>query len=149
MKKWWLPLCMIVPFALGPSAVAASPVPADAPAGQRALDGVLIEDLARAIGVGPRASAGQIATWVWTCTTADGPALPLGAGDDKTLTCPVGSTRLIAGWHQGTEGMRPGEVRRITVPPHLAYGDAGSAPMIPPNATLIFEIALTDLKDAS
>jgi FKBP-type peptidyl-prolyl cis-trans isomerase FkpA len=54
----------------------------------------------------------------------------------------IGTNSTIAGFSQGTLGMKVGGLRRVTVPPNLAYGAQGSPPAIPPNATLIFEIEL-------
>jgi FKBP-type peptidyl-prolyl cis-trans isomerase len=52
----------------------------------------------------------------------------------------VGAGRLIRGFEQGVVGMRVGGIRRVTIPPDLAYGSTGSGSAVPPNATIIFEI---------
>lgn len=52
----------------------------------------------------------------------------------------LGSTGVIEGWNQGLLGMKAGETRTLTVPPDQAYGEEGSPPNIPPNATLTFEV---------
>ena len=49
---------------------------------------------------------------------------------------------MIKGWDVGVMGMRPGEQRRLTIPSKLGYGKRGSAPDIPPDATLVFDITL-------
>jgi FKBP-type peptidyl-prolyl cis-trans isomerase len=54
----------------------------------------------------------------------------------------LGAGQVIAGWDEGIVGMKVGEVRKLVVPPQLAYGAEGFAPAIPPNATLEFEIEL-------
>jgi FKBP-type peptidyl-prolyl cis-trans isomerase FkpA len=58
----------------------------------------------------------------------------------------LGGGRVIRGWDQGVAGMKFGGLRRLVLPPELAYGGAGSPPVIPPNATLVFDIELLDVQ---
>ena len=58
----------------------------------------------------------------------------------------LGAGRVIPGWDIGVEGMKVGEVRKLTVPSELAYGAGGAGNAIPPNATLIFEVQLLGIK---
>jgi FKBP-type peptidyl-prolyl cis-trans isomerase FkpA len=58
----------------------------------------------------------------------------------------LGAGAVIRGWDQGVAGMRVGGLRRLVLPPELAYGASGSPPVIPPNATLVFEIELLDVQ---
>ena len=61
------------------------------------------------------------------------------------LTFTVGAGQVISGWERGVIGMKVGGVRRLVIPPSLAYGDTRSGP-IPPNATLLFEIELLSIQ---
>ncbi len=59
----------------------------------------------------------------------------------------LGGGQVIPGWDQGFDGMKIGGRRRLTIPPHLAYGvDGAGNGIIPPNATLIFEMELLDVQ---
>ena len=60
----------------------------------------------------------------------------------------IGAGQVIRGWEEGVAGMKIGETRRLTIPPELGYGPAGAGGVIPPNATLIFEIELLDVTEA-
>jgi len=56
-----------------------------------------------------------------------------------------GGEEVIKGWNIGVEGMKVGGKRRITCPPHMAYGNRGSPPVIPPNSTLMFDVTLKNV----
>jgi FKBP-type peptidyl-prolyl cis-trans isomerase FkpA len=57
----------------------------------------------------------------------------------------IGGDPLIKGWEEALPGMKVGEIRKLTVPPELAYRETGKKPAIPPNATLIFEVELLNI----
>ncbi|KAF2361039.1 FKBP-type peptidyl-prolyl cis-trans isomerase domain [Trinorchestia longiramus] len=61
----------------------------------------------------------------------------------------LGASEVIPGWDQGLLGMCAGERRRLVIPPQLAYGDQGAGDVIPPGATLVFDIELMDIQDSS
>jgi FKBP-type peptidyl-prolyl cis-trans isomerase len=58
----------------------------------------------------------------------------------------LGAREVIPGWDQGVAGMKVGGTRVLTIPPHLGYGASGAGGVIPPNATLVFEVELLDVK---
>ncbi len=96
------------------------------------------------VGTGTEATAGSTATvqygaWLYSDTTADHKGTQI---DQNQFSFVVGSGQVIKGFDQGVAGMKVGGTRRLVVPPSLAYGSSGYQ-TIPPNAALVFDIALT------
>ncbi|KAJ1300469.1 hypothetical protein OPQ81_005284 [Rhizoctonia solani] len=65
---------------------------------------------------------------------------------DAPFEFKLGAGQVIRGWDQGLQGMGVGERRKITLPPAYAYGPRGFPPLIPPNATLVFDVELLEIK---
>ncbi|XP_058736849.1 peptidyl-prolyl cis-trans isomerase FKBP62-like [Vicia villosa] len=89
---------------------------------------------------------------LYTGTLVDGTKFDASLDRDQPFTFQLGSGQVIQGWDEGIRTMKKGEIALFTIPPTLAYGESGSPPTIPPNATLLFEIELlswTSVKDIS
>ncbi len=102
-----------------------------------------IEDLV--VGSGPTAAVGDVVTVNYVGTFTNGAKFDSSYDRGQPYVFRLGVGAVIAGWDQGVPGMRVGGKRRLTIPPSLAYGSAGSPPTIPPNATLIFDIELVSI----
>lgn len=106
--------------------------------------GVQIEDLT--VGTGPAAQAGQTVVVHYTGWLTDGTVFDSSRDRGEPFEFVLGLGQVIPGWDQGVLGMQVGGVRRLTIPPELGYGAAGSGGAIPPNATLIFEVELLEIR---
>ena len=94
------------------------------------------------VGKGLEAKKGSAVTVHYVGTLQSGTQFDSSIEHGKPFSFIIGLSAVIEGWHRGVVGMRVGGKRKLTVPPDLGYGDAGSPPSIPPHATLIFEIEL-------
>jgi len=92
-------------------------------------------------GTGAEVSAGQTATVHYTGWLPSGEEFDSSRGS-APFEFTVGAGEVIAGWDQGVAGMRVGGRRQLVIPPQLGYGSTGAGGVIPPNATLVFEVEL-------
>ena len=102
--------------------------------------GLKYEDLL--IGDGVQAEAGQTVSVHYTGWLTDGTKFDSSVDRNQPLEFPLGKQRVIRGWAEGVAGMKVGGRRKLTIPAHLGYGAAGAGGVIPPNATLVFEVEL-------
>jgi FKBP-type peptidyl-prolyl cis-trans isomerase len=105
---------------------------------------LLIEDLV--VGTGDTATAGQTVVVHYTGWLTNGTKFDSSVDRNEPFDFKLGMGRVIAGWDQGVAGMQVGGKRKLTIPPHLGYGERGAGGVIPPNATLVFEVELLALR---
>lgn len=102
--------------------------------------GLIYEDLT--LGTGDEAKAGQRVSVHYTGWLTDGTKFDSSKDRNDPFAFPLGAGHVIKGWDEGVQGMKTGGVRKLTIPPHLGYGARGAGGVIPPNATLVFEVEL-------
>lgn len=102
-----------------------------------------VEDIK--LGTGDEAVAGKQVTVHYVGTLTDGSKFDSSRDRGKGFSFRLGAGQVIKGWDQGVAGMRIGGLRKLTIPSDLAYGDRGFPPVIPPRATLVFEVELLSI----
>jgi len=105
--------------------------------------GLIIEEVI--IGQGAAAQAGQRVTVHYTGWLTDGEKFDSSKDRDDPFQFSLGAGRVIKGWDEGVQGMQVGGTRKLTIPPALGYGARGAGGVIPPNATLMFEVELISI----
>jgi FKBP-type peptidyl-prolyl cis-trans isomerase FkpA len=102
--------------------------------------GLIYEDITP--GEGDEATAGRMVSVHYTGWLTDGTKFDSSKDRNDPFTFPLGAGHVIKGWDEGVQGMKAGGVRKLTIPPQLGYGARGAGGVIPPNATLVFEVEL-------
>jgi peptidylprolyl isomerase len=94
-------------------------------------------------GDGEEAGRGDVVNVRYTGTLENGEVF-----DSGTYAFQVGGGEVIAGWDEGIAGMKVGGKRQLIIPPDLGYGPQGNPPVIPPNATLLFDVELLEIRSS-
>lgn len=104
------------------------------------------------LGTGEEATPGRIVSvhytgWLHDPAAADNKGRKFDSSRDRgePFEFPLGAGHVIAGWDQGVAGMKVGGQRTLIIPPELGYGARGAGGVIPPNATLVFDVELLDV----
>jgi FKBP-type peptidyl-prolyl cis-trans isomerase FkpA len=132
--------------------VAAAETPAapaeTTPTGSETMD---LQKTELAPGTGAEIKTGQTALvhytgWLYDAAAPDnkGKQFDSSVGGEP-FEFPLGAGRVIAGWDQGVVGMKVGGKRRLVIPPVMGYGERGAGGVIPPNATLVFDVELVEI----
>lgn len=128
-----------------PAQPAAPPAAAGTPGGTTTLPGgLIIKD--EKVGTGAGVKSGDTVSVHYVGTLTDGKEFDSSRKHGQPFELQVGQGRVIKGWEQGLIGMKVGGKRKLTIPPDLGYGDRGAGGVIPPKATLIFDIELLSIK---
>jgi len=106
--------------------------------------GLKYHDIVVGTGVSPQ--PGQTAVVHYTGWLTNGNIFDSSLDRGQPFEFPLGMGKVIKGWDEGVSTMKVGGKRKLTIPPELGYGAAGAGGVIPPNATLIFEVELLGVK---
>ena len=102
--------------------------------------GLVIDEIE--IGTGETAVAGCMVSVHYTGWLTDGRKFDSSKDRNDPFAFPLAAGHVIRGWDEGVQGMQEGGKRKLTIPPELGYGARGAGGVIPPNATLVFEVEL-------
>ena len=118
--------------------------PMDVEKSRLTASGLRITDMV--VGTGAEASPGDTVVVHYRGTLEDGSQFDASYDRGTPFSFPLGAGRVIKGWDEGVQGMQVGGKRKLVIPPDLGYGSRGAGGVIPPNATLIFDVELLEVK---
>lgn len=115
-------------------------------AGQEITTSSGLKYVDQVLGTGEVAVAGKTTTVHYTGWLENGKKFDSSVDRGQPFDFPLGGGRVIKGWEEGVQGMKVGGKRKLTIPSDLGYGSRGAGGVIPPNATLIFDVELLGVK---
>lgn len=98
------------------------------------------------IGGGDTAKSGDLVVVHYTGWLTNGNKFDSSVDRREPFSFNLGVGKVIRGWDEGVQGMRVGGKRKLTIPPDLGYGARGAGGVIPPNATLVFDVELLEVR---
>lgn len=119
-----------------------TPMPSQSPSGSPLPNATKLEIKDEVVGTGDVAVAGKKVTVNYTGTLTNGTKFDSSFDRNQPFSFSLGAGEVIKGWDMGVAGMKVGGKRKLTIPSDLGYGAQGAGGVIPPNATLIFEVEL-------
>src|SRR4051812_34270101 len=105
--------------------------------------GLEIQDIK--VGTGAEAKTGARVKVHYVGTLTNGKKFDSSRDRNEGFAFALGHGEVIKGWDEGVAGVKGGGLRKLTIPPELAYGARGFPPVIPPSSTLVFEVELLDV----
>ncbi len=152
MRLMWLAVVLAGLMACQPQTAGGEPAAQTGSAEEVTVGNLKITDLA--VGDGALAEAGKNVVvhytgWLYDTSQPDnkGDQFDSSLDRDEPLSFTLGAGRVIQGWEKGFDGMQVGGKRLLIIPPEMGYGARGAGTVIPPNATLLFEVDLLDVRD--
>ncbi|GAB4451245.1 MAG: hypothetical protein OHK0029_00060 [Armatimonadaceae bacterium] len=139
---------MMGPPAPGPEAESASAAKADLYNADKLVktdSGLKYEEVKE--GTGPSPKSGQYVKVHYTGNLEDGTKFDSSRDRGEPFVFNIGTSQVIKGWDEGVMSMKVGGQRKLVVPADLGYGDRGAPPVIPPGATLVFDVELLEVSD--
>jgi FKBP-type peptidyl-prolyl cis-trans isomerase FkpA len=149
MAKLFRTLCILSLAAVLSACASGAPAASTSSSGSKAAEVTMPDGLKFTddqVGTGTEAQAGKTVSVHYTGWLLDGTKFDSSKDRNQPFSFPLGRGQVIKGWDEGVAGMKVGGKRTLVIPPDLGYGARGAGGVIPPNATLKFEVELLDVK---
>ena len=135
------------------TAASAAPAEAEQPTQSTGSETMAMQKIDLTAGTGAEIKSGQTALvhytgWLYDAGAPDNKGKKFDSSVDRNepFEFPVGASMVIRGWDEGVVGMKVGGKRRLVIPPEMGYGSRGAGGVIPPGATLVFDVELVEIR---